>query len=131
MQVKYNLHLGSFFLSTLRFSPASRPLRILTSRPFSSHLPYPSRPLFSRDPTHLCPPPPRCSYPQDLFCWAVRWVSSVAAPAKIKQDWGVPSLLSPIHLRLRVDFAIFPSFYFVAPYTLLRGECSYLHLSNL
>ena len=37
------------------FSPGSRHSRNPASRPLSSRLPYPSRPLFSRAPAHLSP----------------------------------------------------------------------------
>ena len=47
-------------ISLSHFSPASRPLRSPTSRPSLSRLPYPSRPLFSRAPAPLSPPPLRC-----------------------------------------------------------------------
>ena len=44
-------------ISVSHFSPASRPLRSPTSLPSLSRLPYPSRPLFSRAPAPLSPPP--------------------------------------------------------------------------
>ena len=65
-------------ISVSHFSPASRPLRSPPSRPSLSHLPYPSRPLFSWAPAPLSPPhcPGACfsklpviAGPVKLFCF--------------------------------------------------------------
>ena len=58
-------------ISVSHFSPPSRPLRTPASHPFLSRLPYPFRPLCSRAPAPLCPPPtPRhCQSYKFYFFW--------------------------------------------------------------
>ena len=77
-------NIGKFFL----FSPSSRHFGNPASCPFSSRLPYPSRPQFSWAPTPLSPSTSQLKVQQCwVFTFDLKWLLSLYSDLLLSSEW--------------------------------------------